>query len=76
MTKPTTRVPQWLTIDLTAETMAGATEMTLLGEFTGFRLEKLASLADLAGTGSLIDDMPDPLKKLGDALGKLELESA
>ena len=65
-----------LTIDLTAETMAGATEMTLLGEFTGFRLEKLASLADLAGTGSLIDDMPDPLKKLGDALGKLELESA
>lgn len=63
-------------VDLAMETQAGADSATLLGTFKGVTVAKLASLLDFAGTGSLIDDMPDPLKKAGDVLGKLELENA
>jgi hypothetical protein len=63
-------------IDLALETEVGATSATLLGAFTGVTVAKLASLLDFAGTGSLIDEMPDPIKQAGDALGKLELERA
>ena len=65
-----------ITVDILVETQSGATEATLLGNFKGVTVGKLAHLLDFAGTGSLIDNMPDPIKKAGDALGKLELESA
>ena len=63
-------------IDLTMETQAGATQATLIGVFQGVTVAKLASLLDFAGTDCLINDMPDEIKKIGDALGKLELEAA
>jgi len=62
--------------DIAVNTQGASGAALLTGQFKGITVAKLASLANLAGTGSLINDMPDAFKSIGDTLGKLELMSA
>jgi len=65
-----------LQLDMVAPMEPGSTELLLLGHFEGVTVGKLANLADLAGTGDLLSELPDQIKQVGDALGKLELTHA
>ncbi|NEW06837.1 hypothetical protein GK047_12530 [Paenibacillus sp. SYP-B3998] len=65
-----------LELDLTAPLVPGGNELLLLGQFKGVRLSKLAQLADIAGTDSLLSQLPEQIRSMGDALGKLELVGA
>lgn len=48
-------------------------ELLLLGNFEGVSLGKLADLANLAGGGDLLSQMPEQLRRPVEALGKIEL---
>jgi hypothetical protein len=65
-----------LTLDVAAELAVGATDLLIAGNFTGFSIANLASLADIAGSNSLITSMPDQIKSAGDILGQLEVTHA
>lgn len=65
----------------TSELLLGVPSVVLTNDFSGVTLNKLAELVDFAGTDSsggdgLLASLPDELKKLGDALGKIELMNA
>lgn len=65
-----------LSLEVAAEIAVGASDLLIAGNFSGFKVSKLASLADIAGTNALIREMPDQIKSIGDALGDLELTHA
>ncbi|WP_282126781.1 hypothetical protein [Marinifilum flexuosum] len=64
-----------ITVKISGIMEPGETEMLLRGDFKGVTVKKLASMVGIAGTDNLIGSMPDDIKKAGDVLGKLELES-
>jgi len=53
----------------------GSNQMLIRGDFKGVTLKKLASLADISGTNDLTAHLPSQIKKVGDKLGTLQLES-
>ncbi len=63
-------------VDAVAPVQIGGNEIMLIGQFEGVTLGKLANLVDLSGTGDLINQMPDQIQALGDALGQLQLTHA
>jgi hypothetical protein len=63
-------------VDMLIPVKIGANELFLLGNFKGVQIGKLAAMLDFAGTSDLISHMPDEIKKIGDALGKIELMHA
>ncbi|TFF14446.1 hypothetical protein EXW72_04440 [Pseudomonas sp. BCA14] len=65
-----------LTIELSSKIPKGTRKLVITGEFSGFSLNNLADLLDLAGIATLIDYLP---KSLQDALhdaGKMQLLDA
>ncbi|WP_346882200.1 hypothetical protein [uncultured Algibacter sp.] len=53
----------------------GETQMLLRGDFKGVTIKNIASMVDISGTNNLVDSLPEEIKKAGDNLGKLELQS-
>jgi len=74
LTIPSAALPQAL--EVTAPIAIGASDLLIFGNFSGFSVGNLASLADIAGSDGLISQMPEQIKSVGDALGQLQLTNA
>lgn len=62
-----------ISVDATALVRWGLDEALLFGAVEGVSLAKLGSLAEAAGGDDLMANLPDPLQKAGQTLGKLSL---
>lgn len=69
-----------ITMDLSSKIPKGLNKLVITDEFTGVSFDKLADLLDIAGTDTLIDLFPQPLKnsinKVESELKKLQLLDA
>jgi hypothetical protein len=60
-------------VDVVAPMELNGNELLLLGNFEGVSLGRLAQLADLAGGGDLLSELPEQLKKPVETLAAIEL---